>query len=70
MRQNPAQPRARIPIGILAAVALVALLIVGTMIGIFWREWLIFSAGYPLVVDLLRLILFGGAASLAVGYGV
>src|SRR4051812_7831761 len=67
MRQNPAQPRARIPIGIIAGTALVALLIVGAMIGIFWREWLIFSANNPLVVELIRFIGFAGFVSFAVG---
>jgi hypothetical protein len=62
--------RPRVPLGIVAAAALVALLIVAGLVAIFYREWLLFSATYPLVVDLLRFTLFAGVASLAVGYGV
>jgi len=72
MRHNPAQPHTRpsIPIGALIALALVALVIIAGLIAIFWREWQLFSAAYPLAADILRFILFAAPVSLAVGYGV
>lgn len=70
MRHDPIQPRARPPIGLLAGVAIVALLLAAGLVAIFWREWLVFSTSYPLAADTLRLILFAAPVSLAVGYGV
>ncbi|MBC8160471.1 MAG: DUF87 domain-containing protein [Roseiflexaceae bacterium] len=70
MRHNPAQPRAKIPIGLAAGAVLVGLLIIGGLIFIFWREWLSFSTAYPLAADVLRFVLFAAPVSLGVGYGV
>jgi len=74
MRHNPehAQPHTRpsIPAGALIALALVALVIIAGLIAIFWREWQLFSAAYPLAADVLRFILFAAPVSLAVGYAV
>lgn len=72
MRQNPAQPHTHpsVPAGALIALALVALLIVAGLGFVFYREWLGFSAAYPLAADLLRFVLFAAPVSLAVGYAV
>lgn len=70
MRQNPTQPRTKIPIAIVAVAALVGLLIIAALIFIFWREWIAFSAAYPLAADMLRFILFAAPVSLGVGFGV
>jgi hypothetical protein len=70
MQHAPHQPRARIPIGLLAGVALVALLIIAGLVVIIWREWQSFSLAYPLVADLLRFILFAAPVSIAAGAGV
>jgi hypothetical protein len=69
MHNHPIQPRARVPLALIA-LALVALLIVAGLVAIFWREWLLFSASYPLAADLLRFLLFAGPISLAAGAGV
>lgn len=68
MRQTPI-PRARPPIGLVAGVALIALLLVAGLVAIFYREWLVFAASYPLAADILRLIAFALPVSLAVGFG-
>jgi hypothetical protein len=68
MRHDP-QPRARVPIGLVAAAVIVACLVVGALIFIFWHEWVAFAAAYPLAADLLRFILFAAPVSLGVGYG-
>lgn len=66
MQQHP--PRAtRIPLALVAAAILAVALLFGGLIYIFYREWLIFSANNPLVVELLRFILFAGSASAFVG---
>lgn len=71
MRHNPtSQPRARIPIAIVAGAVIVVTLLLGALVAIFWREWVAFSSAYPLAADVLRLILFAAPVSLAVGYGV
>jgi hypothetical protein len=73
MRHIPGQypnPRPRLPLGLLAIVTLVALLVIGGIILIFWREWQLFSLAYPLVADVLRFILFAAPVSLLAGYGV
>lgn len=69
MRQQTPIPRARPPIGLLAALALVALLIIAGLVAIFWREWLLFSASYPLAADVLRFVVFAAPVSLGVGFG-
>ncbi len=72
MRQLPPQypPRPRLPLGLLAIVTLVALLVIGALIFIFWQEWQLFSLAYPLVADVLRFVLFAAPVSLLAGYGV
>jgi hypothetical protein len=67
---QPHPPRARIPIGLIACAVIVVCLLIGTLVYIFWREWIAFSAGYPLAADLLRFIMFAAPISLAVGHGV
>jgi hypothetical protein len=66
---TPHTPRARVPIGALVALAIVALQIVGALGFVFWREWIGFAAAYPLVADALRFVLFAAPVSLAAGYG-
>jgi len=69
MQQHPyPPPRARIPIGLILSVALVAMLIAAGVIAIFWREWLAFAEAYPNVADLLRFVAFAAPVSIAVGY--
>lgn len=71
MQHNPhpyPPQRARVPLGLILSVALVAMLIVAGIIAIFWREWLVFSTAYPNVADLLRFVAFAAPVSLGVGY--
>ncbi len=69
-QQSHAPPRARVPIGAIVALAILALLIVAGLVAIFWNEWRQFSAAYPLVADLLRFILFAAPVSIVAGAGV
>jgi hypothetical protein len=68
--QHSPQPRARIPIGLIAAAILAGCLLLGGLAFIFWREWIAFGLAYPLAADLLRFILFAAPVSLGVGFGV
>jgi len=69
MQQHPYPPQRRqIPLGLILSVALVAMLIAGGIIAIFWREWLAFAEAYPTVADLLRFVAFAAPVSIAVGY--
>src|SRR5687768_6416168 len=69
MRQIPhyPNPRPRVP-GV--PLGLLALLVIGALIFIFWHEWQLFSQAYPLVADMLKFLLFAGPISLAIGFGV
>jgi hypothetical protein len=69
MQHTPHPPRPRIPAGLIAGAALVALLIVAGLVAIFWREWQLFSATSPEVAWLLRFLVFALPISLAAGYG-
>lgn len=67
MRHNPQPYRPRGPIGLVAAAALVACLLVAGLVAIFYREWLLFSTNNPLVVELIRFIVFASVPSILVG---
>lgn len=69
MHHTPHTPRARVPIGAIVALAIVALLIVAGLLAIFWNEWRLFSASAPEVAWLLRFCVFAIPVSLAAGYG-
>ena len=63
-------PHPRIPSAALAALALVALLIVGGLVAILLNEWRTFAASAPEVAGLLRFLLFAIPISLLAGAGV
>lgn len=65
---HPTQPRIRPPIGLVAAAVLACCLLGGALVAIFWNEWRIFAAAYPLAGDLLRFVLFAAPVALLVGY--
>jgi hypothetical protein len=67
MQSTPHTGR-HIPVGAIVALALIALVIVAGLVAIFWREWIVFSAAYPYVADVLRFVAFAAPISLGVGY--
>jgi hypothetical protein len=71
MHNRPYTPTPRrMPIGLLATAVIVVVIFAAALVAIFYREWLIFSTNNPLVVELIRFIVFASVPSILVGGAV